>query len=206
METEKSSSEILKEFAKRSGRDVEYTKRPYRKSAEHWVIRRWHQRALYIPNNPKGTTFFVSYADSGSLNLNSEQVLFSGVFIPVNLPIHAKIKMRKKDILDKLNIFSKKKFLKSGFSNINAQIAMQGNDLLTAQKLLKSRKVQDALLSAFNKDIGLTAGLNTVNADFVPHLKDHSVFGIYSLNGWILENELIEFLFRKMETIRERLS
>ena len=205
MENENSSSDTLKAFAKKSGRYIEFIKSPYEKSYVHWSSRVWHQRKLYIPNNPKGTSFFVSFADARSVNLNSEDVLYSGVFIPILLPSAARITMRKKDILDKLNVFNKKKFLKSGFSHFDARVTIRGNDSLSAQKLLKSRKVQDAIFEAFNKEESLAAGINTVNADFVPQLKNHSLFGIYSLSGWILEEELIEFLFHRMEEIRERL-
>jgi len=205
MENKNSSSDILNAFAKKSGRTIEYIKAPYEKSVVHWVSRVWHQRKLYIPNNPMGTSYFVSFADARSVNLNSEDVLYSGVFIPIPLPSAARITMRKKDILDKLNVFNKKKVLKSGFSHFDARVTIRGNDSLSAQKLLKSRKVQDAVLEAFSKEESLAAGINTVNADFVPQLKGQSVFGIYSLNGWILEEELIEFLFGRMEEIRERL-
>lgn len=205
MENERTSYNTLKAFSKKSGRDIEFIKAPHEKSSVHWVSRVWHQRKLYIPNNPKGTSFFVSFADARSVNLNSEDVLYSGVFIPIPLPSAARISMRKKDILDKLNVFNKKKFLRSGFRHFDARVTIRGNDSLNAQKLLKSRKVQDAILEAFNKEESLAAGMNTVNADFVPQLKDQSVFGIYSLSGWILEEELIEFLFERMEEIRERL-
>lgn len=86
--------------------------------------------------------------------------------------------MRKKDILDKLNVFNKKKFLRSGFRHFDARVTIRGNDSLSAQKLLKSRKVQDAIFEAINREESLVAGINTVNADFVPQLKDQSVFGI----------------------------
>lgn len=203
MEQEKSSSEILKAFADKSRRTIKYIKSPHEEVYEHWVKRVWHQRKIYIPNNNSSSSFYVSYADSKSVNLNSENVLYSGVFISVNLPLTAKISIRKKDILDKINIFNRNKFLKSGFGHFDAKTAIRGNDTLSAQKLLKSRKVQDAILAAFHKEESLVAGVNIADTDFVPSLKKQSVLGIYSVSGWIFDAELIEFLFERMEKIRK---
>ena len=203
MEQEKSSSEILKAFANKSGRSIHYIKSPYEESYEHWVKRVWYQRKIYIPNNSSSSSFYVSYADAKSVNLNSENVLYSGVFIPLNLPLTAKISIRKKDILDKINIFNRNKFLKSGFGHFDAKTTIRGNDTLSAQKLLKSRKVQDTILAAFHKEESLVAGVNIADTDFVPSLKKQSVLGIYSVSGWIFDAELIEFLFERMEKIRK---
>jgi len=200
MEQEKSSIDILKEFAKRTGRNVEFSTKNHDYTIMHPV--RYHQRSLYIPNNPDQTSFFICYGDSGAPSNIGESVLYSGVFIPVDLPGDSIIKIRKKDILDKLNIFKKKKYLKSGFENFDAQTTIRGNDSLSAQKIAKSRKVQENILEAFNLDESLSIGLNTVNASFVPRLKDRSLFGIYTLNGWILEEKKIEKLFEVMENIR----
>jgi hypothetical protein len=203
MEQEKSSIDILKEFARRTGRDIEFTTRNHDYTIIHAV--RYHQRSLYIPNNPDQTSYFICYGDSGAPAQIGESVLYSGVFISVDLPKAASIKIRKKDILDKLNIFKKKKYLKTGFENFDAKTTIRGNDSLSAQKLTKSRKVQENILEAFELDESLTVGLNTVNAEFVPRLKDRSFLGIYSLSGWILDNKKIEKLFEITEDIRKSL-
>ena len=205
MEQENSSSKILKEFADKTQRSFHYVKSPYEETYEHWVKRVWHQRKIYIPNSSKGSSFFVSYADAKSVNLNSENALYSGVFIPVNLPSIAKISIRKKDILDKINVFSKNQFLKSGFGHFDKRATIRGNDTLSAQKLLKSRKIQDAILESFLKEESLVAGVNKADTDFVTPLKNQSVLGIYSISGWIFDPELIEFLFERLEKIKKLL-
>mgnify|MGYP000491684098 CR=1 FL=1 len=131
---------------------------------------RYHQRSLYIPNNPDQTSYFICYGDSGGPSNIGENVLYSGIFIPVSFPGDSVIKIRKKDILDKQNIFKKKKYLKSGFENFDAKTTIRGNDSLSAQKIAKSRKVLENILKAFDLDDSLTAGLNPVNANFVPRL------------------------------------
>ena len=203
MEQEKSSIDILKEFAKRTGRDIEFSVKDHDYAVLHPV--RYHQRSLYITNNPGQTSYFICYGDSGAPANIGEKVLYSGVFIPVDLPRDSIIKIRRKDILDKLNIFKKKKYLRSGFENFDAQATIRGSDSLSAQKIAKSRKVQENILKAFILDESLTIGLNTVNANFVPHLKNQSFLGVYSLNGWILEDKKIEQLFSIMEEIRKYL-
>jgi hypothetical protein len=203
MEQEKSSIDILKEFAKRTGRDIDFTTKDHDYTIMYAV--RYHQRSLYIPNNQNHTSYFICYGDSGAPSNIGESVLYSGVFIPVDLPKHSSIKIRKKDILDKINIFKKKKYLRSGFENFDDKTTIRGNDTLSAQKIAKSRKVQDNILKTFELDVSLTAGLNTVKADFVPHLEGRSLFGIYSLNGWILEDKKIEELFSIMEEIRKNM-
>lgn len=202
MENNNSSSEILKEFARKSGRNIEYLKNPYDEEQNHWVRRVCHHRKIYIPNSTGDISYFVSFAAARSLNLNSEDVLFSGVFIPIQLPAAVNICIQKKDILDKLNIFNKNKFLKSGFEHFDARVAIKGNDPFTARKTLTSRKVREEILAAFELDESFIAGVNTVEADFVPALKNNSIFGIYSINGWILEEEKIENLFNALENIK----
>ncbi len=204
MEQDRPSIEILKEFAKSTERSIEFTENPHKSIIMHPV--KLHRRSLYIPNDANQKSFFVCFGDSGAAANIGEQVLYSGVFIPVPFPKNSNVKIRKKNILDNFNIFYRKKFLKSGFQSFDEKVTIRGSDSTTAKKLLNSRKVRDNILKTFEMDESLSIGLNTVNADFVPQFKNGSYLGVYTINGWILEQEKIEKLFKIMDTIRKILA
>ena len=92
-----SSVDNLKEFARKTGREIEFEEKVYPPAPPNNIT--YHRRTLYIPN---GNSYFVCYADSKEMG---PQGVFSGVFAPIELPDSFQVVFRKKDILDKINIF-----------------------------------------------------------------------------------------------------
>ena len=62
MDNDKTAIEILREFAKHSGRKVEFSEKPYPSLPLQPVT--CHRRTLYIPNNLNEISYFLCFGDS----------------------------------------------------------------------------------------------------------------------------------------------
>jgi hypothetical protein len=52
----------------------------------------------------------------------------------------------------------------------------------------------------------LHAGINPMRVEFVPELKDRTIFGFYHPQRWLLEEKLLEDLFNACERVRSIIS
>ena len=197
MENDKSATTILKEFAKRTDRNFEFTEKPYPSVAMHKVT--YHRRMLFIPNNINENSYFVCFGDSKELG---PKALFSGVFMHVDLPVSTIMTVRKKDVLDKLNPFSKKKYCKTGIPGFDSQVRITADDPAAVKRVFQDRKMQKLVKDAIKLDAGIIVGINDVNIDFVPILKEKSHLGVYIQQEWILDCKMIEKLFDLMESFQ----
>jgi len=198
MENEKSSIEILKEFASRTGRKLEYTEKPYPSTAIHPVT--YHRRTLYMPNNDGGTSYFACFGDSREFGKYST---FSGVFIHCPVSASIEIEFRNKDILDRFNPFQNKKTHSSGYRNFDSNVIIKGNDQRAVHKLSDKSQVRELILKTFKIDSALIIGVNSDPLNFVPGFKGSSNLGIFMIEEWILDTKQIEKLFEIAEALRE---
>jgi hypothetical protein len=159
----------------------------------------YHERSLYIPNHTNAETFFVYYNNPKSVNGNDN---YSGVFFTLPVPKSTKVLIRKGFFFDKLNFFSKNKTYKTGTDSFDSQVVFEKSEFVDGDKIFDKQKVQALIEKAFQLNIGMRIGINCVNADFVPELKDHSHFGILVTQDWFVESEKIEMLFKFAEEIR----
>jgi len=197
MKNDKSSLEILRSFAKRTGRDFNFTETPYPSAALHKVT--YHRRTLYIPNDINENSYFVCFGDSKELGTKA---LFSGVFISADLPVSTSMTARKKDVLDKINPFGKKKYCKTGTPSFDSQVRITADDAAAVKRIFQDRKIQKLVTDAFKLDAGIIVGFNDVDVNFVPLLKGKSHLGIYIQQEWILDGKLIDKLFNLMESLQ----
>ncbi len=197
MYNDKSAIEILTEFAKNTGRKIEFLEQPYPKGFIRPVA--YHKRKLYIPGNKEETSYFICYQDSTEFG---EHAMYSGVFVPISVPESFRIKVRKKDVIDKLNVFSRKKSIKTENQDFDSQVVLTVSDPDKAKLILKNKNIQGIIIKAFKLNEEFKIAINEVDISFVPPFKNKSYFGIYSTQQWILERETIETLFWLIEKFR----
>ncbi len=196
MNEEKSSIEILKEFARRTHRRVEYSEKSY---PDVYPVT-FHRRTLYVPDNEFESSYYVCFHDSKEMG---EYNLFSGVFTSIDVPLSTEAKVRKKDILDKLNPKIKKHSYKTG-SNFDSKAVIMGNDADRIKRIFSKSSIQKIALKVFEPEEVFFIGINVLDVDFVPGLKGKSHFGIFTTRKWILDKEMIEKLFLLIESFKRQ--
>jgi hypothetical protein len=200
MEDEKSSIQLLKDFAKKSGRSIEFIEQAYDSCAMQPIV--YHERSLHIPNHTNGKTFFVCYNNPKSLNGKDN---YSGVFFSLPVPKSTKVLIRKRFFFDKLNFFSGNKAYKTGTDSFDSQVVFKKSEFVGGDKIFTHNKVQALIKETFQFDIALRIAINSVNVDFVPELKGHSHLGIFVTQDWFVEPGKIEALFKLGEEIRNQI-
>ena len=188
---------LLKEFARQCKRDINISESEYQHSAIHPV--RYHERKVYMSFDDNNDIYFVCYGDSRGFGEYSN---YSGVFITTNSPSSSEFKIRKKDILDKMNPFLKESSFITTDNSFNKATVIQENDLITAKTLLDLPEIRSIILQTFDRDQLLQFGLNDIIPDFVPKLAGKSCLGFYHLNDWIIDGEEIKFIYQNMVKIK----
>jgi hypothetical protein len=200
MSNEKSTIEILTDFATNSNREIKFNEITHPHCSTNPVI--YHKRTLYIPNDSQKTSFYVCYNDTKSLSKNN---LYCGVFIPISLPTTCKMTIRKKDFLDRINPLTKRKSLKIGEYRFDSKVVISCNDQSCIETLLKNSKIQKLILESLNITDAISVTINDVNPKFVPELKEKSHLAIITKMTWISQSEQINKLFNLIENVRETL-
>ena len=195
---EKTNIEILREFAKSTNRSIVNKEIPYPLTGIQTF--RKYKRMIYIPNNPENTSYFIWFSDPyAKIGLPT---IFSGAFIPLSSKIKSKINIRNKNILDKLNIFSKKNSNKIGDYRFDSKVVISGNVDYSVKRLLSQSNIQDQLLKALEIEQFMTISLNEYQIDFIPEFKGIPYLSIINPQSWDLEKNDIERIFKQIEDIR----
>lgn len=197
MEEEKSSIQKLKDFARNSGRRIEFLEQAYPSNALQPIT--YHRRSLYIPNHDNTNTYFVCYYDAKKMYGKDT---YSGFFFSLSVSKPTKVLIRKKHFFDRLNLFSGNNTYKSGVASFDSQVMYEEAELFGSCKIFTNRKVQTLIEKAFQLDPRLRITINGVDVDFVPELKNHSHFGIFTTQDWFVEPEKIESLFKLVGEIQ----
>lgn len=200
MENQTSAMEFYQEFAKKTRRKIFTSESPYPGTIIHPVT--FHRKTLLIPNNNEELSFLIGYHDPKNLGENE---LFFGVFFPLPIQANSKLKIRRKDLLDKLNPFFGQKVLKTDSDYFDERTVIMGNDNGVVARLFSNAKIQELVIDSLNIDNGFVVGINECKIDFVPILKGISTFGIFSRLKWIPDEKIIEDLFLKIEQFRHLL-
>lgn len=208
METEKSVIDILKDYALSNNKEIKHYRDEYRVSS---IKPRFFYRSYSVINNvPNNSVLFVSYADSKAFG---ESSFFSGLFFPISVSSSAKINIRRKDILDRLNVFLKPNIYRSRFSNFNSNVLIDGNDNYFASKLLDNNKVQDLILELLKVDARINIGVNNIKFAEVAELKNEFskdsneiYFEVYIKGEWFLETSVINNLFVIVQKLQNLLN
>jgi hypothetical protein len=193
----RSTIEILTEFAEFSKRNIFSKEMPYPTSAADPVMH--YKKSFFMPDKADENCFLIGFHDPKSFNENE---LFFGVFFPLPLSKTSKINIRKKDILDKLNPF-KHNIYKTDSDNFDSLTVITGNDNTLNGKLLSNSHIQQLIIDSLNISELINIGLNEFDLDFVPAFENRSNFGIFTKQKWILDSTIIENLFTKTEQLRK---
>ena len=195
---EKPNIEILREFAKSTNRSIVYKEIPYPLTGIRTFQK--YKRMIYVPNNPENTSYFIWFSDPyAKIGLPT---IFSGAFIPLSSRIKARINIRNKNILDKLNILSKAKSNKIGNDRFDSKVVISGNVDSSVKRLLSQSRIQDQLLKALEIEQFMNISLNEYKIDFIPEFKGSSYLSIINPQSWDIERNDIEKIFRQIEKIR----
>lgn len=197
METEKSEIEILKEFAHRSNRKIEFSEKNYKVGT---IKPRYFVKShVEIHDNNDNSLAFISYGDTQAFGDNA---IYSGLFFPISSPNSSKILIRKKNILDKINPLLKQSNHSDGFSDFNSRVVIIDNDYAETTKLFGNIEVQYLVNEAFSLDERIRIGINNFDIDVSLELKGQSHFGVFMTQQWFLEKAVIEQLFTIADKLR----
>ncbi|MDQ2180391.1 hypothetical protein [Marinifilum sp. D714] len=190
MQKEKSAIEKLKDFALKTHRKIDFSKKVYPSNALHPLT--YQRRFVSIPGNDFKRVFFACFRDSRRLDNFS---IYSGVFFPIDVSGDTKICVRKKHILDKMSLFGKKKYYKTGTNTFDSQVVFDEFTAIGTNKIFTNNKIQNLILKVFDFDGRLRVGINMLNLDFITELKGRSFIGIYTTQGWYTNSSEIEILY-----------
>ncbi len=187
--------EHLSEFAKSTGRILEFNKQMYNSSRPYRYPK--YRQEAYIPYNLDSLSYFVSLYDS--MYRTGEFLVFSGAFVPVSLPLSSNFNICQRTIFDNINSFFRKGGFKTGYKKFDSKVIVSGNDNNLMRICLSNTNFQDKVLEAFEIRPTIQISLNDINASFVPGLENKSQFCIYDKQEWFLDGTQIEKLFSLIE-------
>jgi hypothetical protein len=196
---DKSSVDIIRELARLTSREVEIKEIKYNLAGFRTFPK--YKKLVYMPYNSSRNNFFVWQSDPHARI--GYPTIFSGVFIPLSSRIKSRLNIRNRNILDKLNFSAKSKSNKIGSEYFDSKTVINGNIDSAERRLLSQPRIQDNIIKALGLAKYMTISINEYNVDFVPELKGSSYLSIINPQGWELERDSIEEMFRRMEKIRK---
>ncbi|MEA3477308.1 MAG: hypothetical protein U9R60_03950 [Bacteroidota bacterium] len=203
MEDSRSYIGTLEEYGRKTGREVNTEIKTYKRmrgigqygEPETWFVS--------MQDHPSGTNYFACYYGS-NLEVGKYRT-FSGVFLPVDVPLNTQLLLSQSDVLDKFSgIFSKR--TKTGFKNFDKKTLLKTNDTSLARKLFSKSAVQLEILKSYNDLTGLLIAVNEINITFIPELKGKSNVSAFIRYDWITDGKQIESLFKLGYILQEQLS
>ena len=195
---ENSGVEILREFAKSTNRQIVETEELYPLTGIRTF--RKYKRTIYIPNNSENTSYFVWFSDPyAKIGLPT---IFCGAFIPLPIKTNSVLNIRNKNIIDKLNIFSKTKSNKIGYYRFDSKVVITGDVDSKLKSFLFKPLIQNQLLKALDVEMFMNVSINEYNIDFIPAFDGVSYLSIINPQSWCTEANDIEKMFMQIEKIR----
>ncbi len=194
----KTTIDILNEFAENTGRTFEYTEKAYPGVRGYSIA--LHRRTVYIPNNFDETSYYVCFQDPKYLG---ELNLYCGVFFPISFPESVEFRLRIRTIFDKFNSSLKKKSLLVGLKRFDSKVVISGNNKEAVQRIFQNSNVHKLVFDTLKLKGAFKITLNKPKFNFVPGLKGKSYFGFYTKQGWRTETDEIESMFKLIEAFRE---
>ena len=196
---DKSDIKILKEFAKSTNRAIHAKEVPYPlpKLRVQTILK--FKRTVCIPNNPEKSSFYVCVNDKYSKI--GESTVYSGSFIPLPSKTKSRVTLRKRNILDKLNIFSKPNGI--GVSYFDSNVVISGDIDQELKKILYRSQVQKEIIDALKIESNTEILIGQYRIDFIPELSIGPHLSILNRYGWETDKNKIEKYFYHIEKIRE---
>ncbi len=186
-----SNKERLEEFARLSGRVLNYSKKTYPLSSYRKFER--FKTTAWMPCNPEAPEkgpVFVWLSDP--YYMAGEYTSFSGVFMPLDIqsprPLDGSLVIRKKYFFDKISLFSRKNEDANDLSrNFTSQVVITGDYNPSLYQPLKDQSIQSKLIDVLNISDILRICINQYDIDFVPSLQNHSTLGFVNRQEWITD-------------------
>lgn len=189
---------ILCDFAKRTNRNIVFKEVPYPTYFGNRLTK--YRTTVYISDRNKESCYFICFWDP-FLKI-AEYTNFSGIFFPISNSLNQAFTIRKRNILDNLNLLSGKSFDKTGLAEFDSKVVIKNFNHSPLPKLFHHSKAQYLMVQALNIKNALKIGMNLVDVGFVPALNNRSHVGIYSQQEWFLDFPQIEQLFEIGEKLR----
>lgn len=188
----------IRAFAKATHRTIVDEDIPYPLTGVRTLqkSRRW----AYIPYNKENSSYFIWFSDAYAKV--GDHLTFCGAFIPLESNIQSKISIRRRNVLDRLSLFSGKNTNKTGDGYFDSKVVVSGTMDSPTKSLLSQPRLQEELLSAMKMESFLNISINQFDIDFVPELQGKSYISIINTRNWTLEGDIIEEVFERMEKIK----
>lgn len=198
---DKSDIELLNAFARSTNRYISVKEIPYPITG----IRTFQKfkRMIYLPNNPEKTSYFIWFSDPYARI--GQSTIFSGAYILLPSRVKSRIKIRSKNILDKLKVMSRNSGYKTGNEHFDSKVVVNGGADSGVKRILSQTRIQEEILKALELERYMNVSLNEYKIDFVPELKNKSYLSIINPQSWETERDSIENIFRQVEKIRRNI-
>ena len=197
---EKTAIEELKEFAKKTNREIDFDDKTYVASGIN--PRNLVKQHVILSSLTKDEPYFVNYCDMAAIG---DSAMYSGFFFPIDFPSSTLIKIRQKNILDKVNPFFKKSEFTTQSKNFDSKVLIEENDVRSSGKLLNSQGTQSLILDIFKLDPRLKFCVNHIDVGIVSEMKNKSTLGIYITEQWLLDEAVIKKLYALVGKLKMKL-
>lgn len=193
--------EELKEFAKEIGFSFTFKEKDYDQAIYKGIQ---HRISYVLIKKDEASPFYLACRDSKSLS--EESRLFSGFFFAVNASQQTKITLQKKDVLDKLSIFGKKKKQQLGVQSFDSNFICTSNDAKEIARFFSLKETHQQMLDAAKIKTGIHFGINPVHIPSnIQDVLQKSYFAVYK-HDWIVDKNILIPLLEKTQEIQKQIS
>lgn len=198
MTEEKSPIDEIRDFARSTNRSVEIKEIPYPVTGIRTIQK--FKRMIYLPNNENESSFFIWYSDP-YLRIGQSSV-FSGAFISLPEKLGARMNMRRRNVLDKISLFSSNKQNRIGKPYFDSKVFMTGELDTGVKRFLSSARIQEQIIKALQIEKYMNVWMNEYPIAFVPGLKEKPYLSIVNPLSWETNRDNIEAMLRAVEKIQ----
>lgn len=203
MENEKSSIEILEAFATATGRKASAGETWFPSGISNPTIQ--SRRRIVIPESPSVDLFYIAY-DAVTVEFG-KYTLYSGVFAPVELPAEFQLLVQKADTLDRFKRMFRRNVVSTGSNErFDSMTEVTTSDQALYKSLLGKLRIQREVMEILEMGECLRLGINEITRIPCESLKDRSTLAAFISHKWILDGQLIEWLFGKVKKIKEEIN
>ncbi len=197
---EKSSIEILTEFAEKTNRKAYTNEHIFRKATGLNPTTR-SERNIYIPDNVNSDVFYIAN-DNYSTSLD-KFAFFSGIFVPVEIDNGIEISMEERNIITNISSIFKKKGYSTGDFRFDRKVKIDTNNPRLTDRIFRKIAFKNESLKILKIQNALRIGTIPFKIDFVESFKDKFLLGAYTTIEWIMDEEKIEALFNYISEMKD---
>ncbi|MDA3867955.1 MAG: hypothetical protein PF489_14585 [Salinivirgaceae bacterium] len=199
MEEDKPAIEILKDYASQTGRKARFQESDKSTFLVHSHI--MHGRIIYFPDRQSDKRYFAAYSNPRFFGIRA---MYSGVFIPVDLPESVNVQIRKKTIFDRLRFLNMRKTYRFDERQLDRKLLLTGEHADRALSVLHDPKIQHEIYEFMMNNPRYWLLINDIDISYIPEFKTGSYLGFLRAN-WELDGDEIEHLFRSIKRIEKLL-